>query len=319
VGGDRLLRSDDRDDGGEWLPSNAAVFMPVAAAARASDLEPAPGSHRRALLGGMVAVSLLAGAGGAVMGSLTTAAMLERRAGAPSAGAPSAGAPSMAATRPGVPSAPTSAPTALGTVGVLTSELEPTALYQQVAPAVVGIEVSGRGRSGGGSGFIVDDRGLVITNHHVVQGTARVTLQLLDGTGVAAEVVASDAANDLAVLRADIPSGKLVVARLGDSDAVQPGERAMAVGSPFGFEHSITAGIVSAVDRRSGGRRPISGLIQTDAAVNPGNSGGPLVNGAGQVIGITTMGVSPVQGSVGVSFAVPVNAAKRLLDQVPDE
>jgi S1-C subfamily serine protease len=129
-------------------------------------------------------------------------------------------------------------------------------------------------------------------------------------------VVATDAANDLAVLRADIPADTLAIARLGDSDTVEPGEPALAIGSPFGFEHSITAGIVSAVGRRSGGRRPIRGLIQTDAAVNPGSSGGPLLNASGEVIGVTSMGVSPVQGSVGVGFAVPVNAAKRLLDQV---
>ena len=93
----------------------------------------------------------------------------------------------------------------------------------------------------------------------------------------------------------------------------------LAIGSPFGFEHTITAGIVSAVDREFGGSRtrsPIRGLIQTDAAINPGNSGGPLFNAAGEVIGINSMGAGPVQGSVGVGFAVPVNAAKRLLAQV---
>src|SRR5205085_412885 len=125
-----------------------------------------------------------------------------------------------------------------------------------------------------------------------------------------------DSAGDLAVLRADIPASKRATVRLGDSDVVQPGEPAIAVGSPFGLEHSITSGIVSAVDRTYGGSRgrsSIAGLIQTDAAINPGNSGGPLFNAAGEVIGVNAMGAGPVDGSVGVGFAIPINAAKRLL------
>jgi putative serine protease PepD len=125
------------------------------------------------------------------------------------------------------------------------------ALYRQVVPAVVAVRVGRRGGEGGGSGFVVDDRGHVVTNHHVVVGASRVALHLLDGTPFSAEAVATDAANDQAVLRADIPAGALAVARLGDSDTVEP---ALAIGSPFGFEHSITAGIVSAVDRRAGGQ-----------------------------------------------------------------
>jgi S1-C subfamily serine protease len=180
---------------------------------------------------------------------------------------------------------------------------------------VVGVQTN----RGEGSGFIVDGSGHVITNNHVVAGASRVTLELLDGTRVPAQVATTDPANDLAVLKATIPADKLSVARLGDSDAVAPGESVVAIGSPFGFEHTITAGIVSAVNREFGGSRrrsAIPGLIQTDAAVNPGNSGGPLFNAAGEVIGVNSMGVSPVQGSVGVSFAVPINAAKRLLAQV---
>jgi putative serine protease PepD len=183
------------------------------------------------------------------------------------------------------------------------------ALYQKVAPAVVGVQHS----RGEGTGFVVDSQGHLVTNNHVVNGASRLSLQLLDGTRVAAQVVGTDPANDLAVLRAQIPSGKLVVAALGNSDTVRPGETAIAMGSPFGLEHSITSGIVSAVGRQYGG---IRGLIQTDAPINPGNSGGPLVNARGEVIGINSMGAGPVRGSSGVGFAVPINAAKRLLARV---
>jgi len=188
------------------------------------------------------------------------------------------------------------------------------AIYKQVAPAVVAVRTNG----GEGSGFIAGAQGHVITNNHVVSGTTRVSLLLMDGTRVPAEVVTTDPQNDLAVLKADLPAGKFAVAALGDSDAVTRGETVIAIGSPFGFEHSVTTGIVSAIDRQSGGgrgRTAIEGLIQTDAAINPGNSGGPLFNTAGQVIGINTMGISPVRASVGVALAVPVNAARRLLEK----
>jgi serine protease Do len=188
-------------------------------------------------------------------------------------------------------------------------------LYRRVAPAVVAV----RTNRGQGSGFIADGNGRVVTNYHVVAGATRVTLQLLDGTRVPARVVGTDRANDLTVLAAEIPAGERPAATLGDSDAVAPGEPVIAIGSPFGFAHTITAGIVSGVDREfrePRERRPIPGLIQTDAAINPGSSGGPLFNAAGEVIGINSMGVSPGLGGVGVAFAVPVNAAKRLLAEV---
>ncbi len=208
------------------------------------------------------------------------------------------------------------------------SDLSVADVAERVNPAVVTITILSGDLGaqavpvGAGSGFIVDTEGHVVTNNHVVAGASRVTVELLDGSRVPAQVLATDPANDLAVLKADIPADKLAVARLGDSDAVTPGEPVVAIGSPFGFEHTITAGIVSAVDRQFGGARgrgPLQGLIQTDAAINPGNSGGPLFNAAGEVIGVNTMGISGArggQGSVGVSFAVPVNAAKALLAQV---
>jgi S1-C subfamily serine protease len=161
----------------------------------------------------------------------------------------------------------------------------------------------------------VDAAGHVLTNHHVVAGAARVTVELLGGARAPAQVVATDPASDLAVLRIQATVG---AAALGDSGAVAPGEPVIAIGSPFGLEHTVTAGVVSAVGREVGpgqGQAPIPGLIQTDAALNPGSSGGPLINAAGEVIGITTMGASQLRGVVGVGFAVPINAARRLLVQ----
>jgi putative serine protease PepD len=258
-------------------------------------------TSRRGLIAGLAATALVAGAGGAVAGSVGTIAVLQKQG-------------VLGQLTPGVL---LSAPAAPAVPGAAVPALDVAALYRLVAPAVVGVEVSsGRGTSGEGSGFIVDDRAHVITNNHVVQGATRVTLHLLDGTTVPARVISTDAANDLAVVRADIPAEKRATVKLGNSDAVNPGEVVIAMGSPFGFEHSITSGIVSAVDRQLGGSRrgaAITGLIQTDAAINPGNSGGPLFNAAGEVIGVNTMGVGPNAGSVGVNFAVPINAAKRLL------
>jgi putative serine protease PepD len=262
--------------------------------------------NRRRAFGG---VALLVGAGiaGGAAGGAATAWGLGQRG---FLGGPGAGRGSL------LPALPLSAPPRSATAPAAgrAQRSGVAALYQRVAPSVVAVRTNGEG-----SGFVVDDKGHVVTNNHVVAGSSRVTLLLLDGTSVPAQVVATDAQNDLAVLKASLPEGKVAVATLGDSDTVTTGEAVIAVGNPFGFENSVTAGIVSAVDRQYGGSRGrsgIEGLIQTDTSINPGNSGGPLFNSAGEVIGINTMGVSPVRGSVGVAFAVPVNAAKRLLSRV---
>jgi S1-C subfamily serine protease len=262
------------------------------------------GGGRRRLLGRVVGAVALAGIAGGAAGSAATVFGLRRLVGPDgTTGVAPFGALS---SGPANPASPVSlAPRPQSSIA---------ALYKQVAPSVVAVRTNGEG-----SGFVVDAQGHVITNNHVVQGTTRATLHLLDGTSVPAEVVATDPANDLAVLKANIPAGKLVVTPLGDSDTVTTGEAVIAIGSPFGFEHSVTSGIVSAVDRQFGGgrgRSPIQGLIQTDTSINPGNSGGPLFNAAGEAIGVNTMGVSTVGGSVGVGFAVPINAVKRLLTKV---
>lgn len=322
VSGDGDTAENGAEDGGTWLRSNVGRNAGVApelgaplrsAQTRISRDESATlgGTSRRGLIASVAATALVAGTGGAVGGSFGSALVLERRA--------------LPRSAPQTGVAPLALPPSAGG-DMMGGAADLSALYAQLAPAVVGVQVAGnRGGGGGGegSGFIVDHRSHIVTNYHVVQDATRVMLYLLSGATVPAQVVLTDAANDLALLSADIPTAERRTVRLGDSDLVRPGQAAIAMGSPFGFEHSITAGIVSAVDRSFGGSRrraAIAGMIQTDVAINPGNSGGPLVSAAGEVIGVNTMGVGSAGGgaggSVGVNFAVPINAAKRLLSQV---
>lgn len=200
-----------------------------------------------------------------------------------------------------------------------------TRVFRQASPAVVSVSKSGGAsgplgefrRRGEGTGIVVDRGGLILTNHHVIEGATRIVVRFADGATATATVAGSDPGTDLAVLKADLPEGH-PVATLGDSDKVEPGQTAIAIGSPFGLSQTVTAGIISAVNREwgSAGGRPMRGLIQTDAPVNPGNSGGPLLNIQGETIGIATAIESPIQGSVGIGFAIPINEAKRLLPQL---
>ncbi len=193
---------------------------------------------------------------------------------------------------------------------------------RDVTPSVVTIRTregtTPRNQSEGeGSGFFVNTSGHILTNNHVVPGANRITVILADGTQAVGTVVGTDSSTDLAVVKVDLPAGKIVPVPLGDSDQVRPGDTAIAIGAPFGLEHSVTAGIISAVNRNWGkasGR--LRGLLQTDAPVNPGNSGGPLLNAAGEVIGINNAIEGPVRGSVGVGFAIPINTAKQLIPQL---
>jgi len=211
------------------------------------------------------------------------------------------------------------APTASATP-ILFSEDAVTSVYDNVSPAVVEIKVVEQGSSfrgrflqqGQGSGFLIGANGDILTNNHVVDGATSVQVVLKGGKTVDATVVGKDPLDDLALVRVD-PSAVAGITPLqfADSGSVRPGQMAIALGSPYGLDGSITVGVVSGLNRSVGGSR-LTGMIQTDAAMNPGNSGGPLLSSSGQVIGINTA-IESEPGARGIGFAVPSNVAKRVL------
>ncbi|HYM51490.1 MAG TPA: trypsin-like peptidase domain-containing protein [Candidatus Limnocylindrales bacterium] len=192
-------------------------------------------------------------------------------------------------------------------------------VYIQDAPSVVTIstEVLGRfGRSGTGtgSGIVLDTRGDIATNAHVIAGAQQISVTFNDGRTVAATVVGSDSAQDLAVLRVSVSASTLHPIAIGNSNTVQVGDQVYAIGAPFGLSGTLTEGVVSGLHRSNpGSNAAVGNLIQTDAAINPGNSGGALLNVQGQLIGITESITSPVDGNVGVGFAIPVNQLEQAL------
>ena len=197
-----------------------------------------------------------------------------------------------------------------------------------VSPAVVSIDVEGNQGGGSGSGFVIRDNGFIVTNNHVVESAAgggSITVQFADGRMFDATIVGRDASYDIAVIKVDGSDLPTVV--LGDSDGVTVGDLAIAIGSPLGLEGTVTAGIVSSLNRpvTAGGQGETSFInaIQTDAAINPGNSGGALVNGAGEVIGvnsaIATLGIGGAggqAGSIGLGFAIPINQVQRIGEEL---
>jgi serine protease Do len=168
--------------------------------------------------------------------------------------------------------------------------------------------------SGVGSGFIIDRNGTILTNYHVVDGAQKISVTLSDGKNYDAKVLGKDQKTDIAVLKIDAGQD-LPAVNFGDSDRLEVGEWVMAIGNPFGLDHTVTSGIVSAKGRQIGAG-PYDNFIQTDASINPGNSGGPLINLRGEVIGINTAIFSQSGGNIGIGFAIPTNSVKELLPQL---
>lgn len=199
-------------------------------------------------------------------------------------------------------------------------------VFKKVNPAVVNISTTTLSvnfwrqiipREGQGSGFIIDREGYILTNNHVVANAQKIIVTLSGGKKLSAILVGRDPYSDLAVIK--IPSGSIdVVAPLGDSDQIRVGQKAIAIGNPFGLSHTLTTGTVSAVNRsiETQDGVEIDNIIQTDAAINPGNSGGPLLNSNGEVIGINTMIISPSRGYQGLGFAIPINLAKDVAEEL---
>ncbi len=206
-------------------------------------------------------------------------------------------------------------------------EIENIRIYEKLNMAVVNISTKVMSlnwflepvpqEGGSGSGSIIDRRGYVLTNKHVVENAYEVLITLYSGEQYKGDVIGIDAENDLAVLKFDPKDVPLTTIPMGTSSGLKVGQKVLAIGNPFGYDRTLTTGIVSGLGRPVRGNKGvvIRDMIQTDASINPGNSGGPLINSKGEMIGINTMIYSPTGGSVGIGFAVSVNTAKRV---VPD-
>jgi S1-C subfamily serine protease len=209
---------------------------------------------------------------------------------------------------------------------VATDEQNNIEVFRAISPGVVSINTTRQARgffdaggSGAGSGSVIDEQGHVLTNYHVIEGADVVTVSFGGEKTYPARVVGGDPDTDLAVLQVNAPRDVLKIVPMGDSDRLVVGQKVLAIGNPFRLDRTLTAGIISGLQRPIQARngRIIEGAIQTDASINPGNSGGPLLDSQGHMIGINSQILSPDGGgSVGVGFAIPVNIAKRVVPQL---
>lgn len=203
-------------------------------------------------------------------------------------------------------------------------------LYQRLSPGVVNITstVLERDfffniipRQGAGSGSVIDDKGYILTNHHVIEDARKLEVTLANGKKYNAQFIGSDPDADLAVLKINAPRSELVVIPMGSSDNLKVGQKVLAIGNPFGLGQTLTTGVISSMRRtlRSTTGALVEDIIQTDASINPGNSGGPLIDSSGKMIGINTAIFSPTGANVGIGFAIPVDSAKKIIKQLIDK
>ena len=269
------------------MPNEPPPFLPPQAGEGNKSSNPPKRSFRRGFLIAVAALTIASGAGSGAI-----AAALIDHGGATA-------------------SASTALPTTLTSTGSASSTA--SAIYALDSPGVVTITVNLGNGQAIGSGIVLDTNGNILTNAHVLSGAGNIQVTFSDGTTVRATLVGSDTGADLAVIRVSVAASMLHPLALGSSASVKVGDSVYAIGSPFGLSGSLTEGIVSNLNQSGAAG---SNLIQTDAAINPGNSGGPLVNAQGQVIGINNSIESPVDGNVGVGFAIPIDQVKALLPAI---
>jgi len=203
-------------------------------------------------------------------------------------------------------------------------------IYQRLAPGVVNITstvleqdffFNTVPRQGAGSGSIIDPRGYILTNHHVIEDARKLEVTLANGKKYSAKLIGSDSDTDIAVIKIEVRREDLTLIPMGSSENLKVGQKVIAIGNPFGLGQTLTTGIISMVQRtmRASSGTLVEDMIQTDASINPGNSGGPLIDSSGKMIGINTAIFSPTGASVGIGFAIPIDVAKRVVNELIDK